>query len=151
MLRECRFSPDGLSSGGPGQEAKDGMSIPATRPAVRRPRAVLALLAVTGLFAILLGAKPSAAATCAYTLAASRGAIGVDGGPGGVGVTTADGCTWTASSKVPWLAVTSDPGTRVGSGLVTFTAAGNTAPASRSGTLSIAGKAFTVVQAPCSY
>src|SRR5689334_8522292 len=127
------------------------MSIPATQPAGRPRLAVLALSVAFGIFAIVLGARPSTATTCAYTLAASRVAIGMDGGPGSVGVTTADGCTWTTSSKVPWLTVTSDLGTRVGGGLVTFTVAGNTAPAPRSGTLSIAGKTYTVVQAPCVY
>jgi len=66
-----------------------------------------------------------------------------------VTVTTAAGCPWTAASNVPWLTLTGGASGN-GPGQVSFQAAPGVEP--RSGTLTIAGRAFTVNQsAGCSY
>ena len=64
-------------------------------------------------------------------------------------VTTAAGCPWTAASNVPWLTLTGGASGN-GPGQVSFQAAPGVE--ARSGTLTIAGRAFTVNQsAGCSY
>jgi hypothetical protein len=112
--------------------------------------------------AILLGAatvgcdesptEPSP--TCTYTLSANAFAMGATGGTGAVNVTAAASCAWTASSGSSWLALTgASSGT--GSGVVTFSAAGNDAAAPRTGTLTVAEQAVVVTQEaappPCTY
>jgi hypothetical protein len=66
-----------------------------------------------------------------------------------VTVTTSAGCAWTASSNAPWLTLTGATSGN-GAGQVSYQAApGNDA---RNGTLTIAGRPFTVNQsAGCSY
>ena len=66
------------------------------------------------------------------------------GGSGTVAVTTVAGCDWTATSSASWITITS-AGSRNGNGTVQFAVAASTGPA-RSGTLTIAGRAFTVSQ-----
>ncbi len=65
-------------------------------------------------------------------------------------VTAAAGCGWTAVSNVAWITVNSGSNGS-GNGSVGFTVAANTG-ASRNGTLTIAGKIFTVNQsADCTF
>src|SRR5262249_1067366 len=52
---------------------------------------------------------------------------------------------WTATSYATWVAITS--GTSSGNGSVNFSVEANTSTAPRTGTLSIAARAFTVTQA----
>ena len=54
-------------------------------------------------------------------------------------------CSWTAASNAAWITVTSGA-TGNGNGSVAFAVAANLG-ASRTGTLTIAGQAFTVTQA----
>ena len=64
-------------------------------------------------------------------------------------VTTAAGCPWTAASNVPWLTLTGGASGN-GPGQVSFQAAPGVE--ARSGTLTIAGRTFTVNQsAGCLY
>jgi hypothetical protein len=90
-------------------------------------------------------------APCSFTIAPTSQAVPSSGGSGSVTVTTAAGCTWTAASNNPdWLSVT-DPATGNGGGAIMFAAAANTG-AARTGTLTIAGRTFTVTQdAPCTF
>lgn len=90
---------------------------------------------------------------CTYTIAPTSQPIAAAGGAGTpVTVTTQAGCSWAAGSNVSWISLTSSP-TGSGNGSVTFTVDANTVVAERTGTLTIAGEAFTVTQAaaPCSY
>ncbi len=67
-----------------------------------------------------------------------------------VTVTSPGGCTWTASSQVPWLSVASGAGGS-GGGTVQVDVQANTG-AQRLGTATIAGQTFTVTQdGGCSY
>ena len=82
---------------------------------------------------------------CTFTIAPSSQAVPVAGGAGSVAVTTAGGCAWTAVSNVPWITVTGG-GSGSGNGAVEFTVEANAGGAPRSGTITIAGHAFTVEQ-----
>ena len=59
-------------------------------------------------------------------------------------VKTGSGCAWTAVSNSPWISVTGGP-TGNGGGTVSFTVDAN-AGAPRIGTISVAGKTFTITQ-----
>lgn len=61
-----------------------------------------------------------------------------------VAVNAAAGCTWTAASQAPWIAITEER-TRTGSGSVRLRVEANSG-AARTATLTIAGQAFTLTQ-----
>ena len=89
---------------------------------------------------------------CTYAISPTSASFDSEGGDGGVSVTTQTGCTWTAVSDNPtWVAVTSGA-TGSGPGNVSYSVAANSG-AARIGTMTIAGKTFTVNQAEpsCSY
>ena len=86
------------------------------------------------------------AGACTYTIAPESESIPASGGSGSVSVTTGDGCSWTAQSRAPdWITITSGASGSGGGG-VAYSVAGTTGP-SRSGTIEIAGRTFTVNQA----
>jgi hypothetical protein len=81
---------------------------------------------------------------CSFTIAPTEQMIATAGGQGTVTVTASGvACTWTAASGVDWVTIGTSSGS--GSGSVSFSVAPNTGDA-RSGTLTIAGLAFTVRQ-----
>jgi uncharacterized protein (TIGR03437 family) len=82
--------------------------------------------------------------TCTFNLSSSSVVVGSSGGNSSVQVTTAAGCAWTASSNAPWLSIASGT-SGTGNGQVTFSAQANGGSA-RTGTLTIAGRTFTVTQ-----
>ncbi len=86
-----------------------------------------------------------AANTCAYDLSTTSFSANAAGGTGSVSVTAAATCPWTASSNDAWLSITSGA-SGSGNGTVAFSIAANTG-AARIGTLTIAGRTFTVTQA----
>lgn len=93
-----------------------------------------------------------AGAACAYALQPETSSFTAAAGTGAVAVDTLEGCPWTATSNDAWLEVVSGtPGS--GDGSVQFSVAANTGTASRSGTLTVAGKTFTVAQggSACEY
>lgn len=87
-----------------------------------------------------------AGASCTYSISPTGQSISSSGGPGSVGVTAPSGCSWTAVSNVSWITITSGSSGN-GSGTVNYTVAANTSTSPRSGTLTVAGKTFTVTQA----
>ena len=88
-------------------------------------------------------------APCAFSISPESAAVPSAGGGGTVTVTTSAGCPWTASSNAPWLALTGAVSGN-GPGQVSYQAAPGTE--ARSGTLTVAGRLFTVNQsAGCSY
>jgi BACON domain-containing protein/all-beta uncharacterized protein len=86
---------------------------------------------------------------CKYSIAPTSQNVTVGATTGTVTVTADAGCTWTATSGAPWITVTSGT-SGTGNGPVGFSVAANTGSA-RSGTMTIAGQAFTVNQAACTY
>ena len=93
-------------------------------------------------------------AACTYTLSADTQSVGAAASTGTVDVTTHSSCAWTATSTVTWITITSGA-SGSGNGTIAFSVAANTATTSRSGTLTIGGKTFTVTQdaavTSCSY
>ena len=89
---------------------------------------------------------------CAYTIFPASENFGYSGGTGNVSVTTQIGCYWTATSYESWISITSG-GSGTGSGTVYYSVDANSGTTSRTGTIRIAGKTFTVNQGghPCTY
>ena len=83
-------------------------------------------------------------ATCSYGLSTNSQSFAAGGGSGSVSVTTTSSCTWTAWSNANWITITGGAG-GTGNGTVTYSVAPNSGLA-RSGTMTVAGKTFTVNQ-----
>ena len=84
---------------------------------------------------------------CTFSISPGSETVAATGATGMVMVNaSAPACTWTATSNAAdWLTVTSgSPGT--GSARVTYTAAPNPLTTDRTGTITVAGQTFTVVQ-----
>jgi len=82
---------------------------------------------------------------CTYFIWPSSMNYSAAGGNGGVNVIAPDGCPWTATSNDRWINLTSSPG-GIGDGTVTYSVAANMTGVPRTGTITIAGETFTVVQ-----
>ncbi len=82
---------------------------------------------------------------CSYAIAPATRSFTSAGGNGSSSITTATGCAWTATSNDNWLTINAGSSSGSGNGTVNFAVAANTG-ASRNGTLTIAGKTFTVTQ-----
>jgi len=93
-----------------------------------------------------------AAASCSVTLGSSTMDVPSAGLVASLTVNAFQGCNWTATSNASWITL-SQPASGSGAGTLAFTAAPNTTPISRSGTISIANQLFTVTQpgASCDY
>jgi len=89
--------------------------------------------------------QAGAPAVCSYTLSASSAFVGSAASAGSVGVTAGDGCGWTAVSNAAWITVTAGA-SGTGSGTANYSVAANTSGVSRTGTISIADKTYTVTQ-----
>jgi uncharacterized protein (TIGR03437 family) len=85
-----------------------------------------------------------AGAACAYVISPASANVPAAGGSSSVNVTALNGCNWTATSNDSWLSVT---GAGSGNGVANYTAQANASANQRQGSLTIAGKIFTVTQA----
>lgn len=83
---------------------------------------------------------------CAYTVSPLEFNIPVVGSTGTVDVSATAGCEWTAQSQAGWITILSGT-SGTGDGTVRYGAAANPGSQARSGTLTVAGKSVTVVQA----
>jgi len=84
--------------------------------------------------------------TCTYAIAPPSAQFAAGGGTGSVAVTAPASCAWTATSNASWLSITAISATS-GNGSVAYSVAPYTAnPKRRTGTLTVAGRAFTVTQ-----
>jgi hypothetical protein len=84
--------------------------------------------------------------TCTYTLIPSSSSFRSSGGSSSVAVTTSEsGCPWGAVSNDSWITVTAGS-TGIGTGTVSYSVSTNTTGSSRVGTITIAGKVFTLTQ-----
>jgi uncharacterized protein (TIGR03437 family) len=87
-----------------------------------------------------------ASAGCIYSIDQDSGRFEVTGGNGSVALlTNKTTCLWFAVSNVGWITITSDA-TGTGNGLVSYSVAPNGTATTRTATLWIAGKAFTINQ-----
>jgi hypothetical protein len=91
------------------------------------------------------GVTISQSAPCTYNISQMNTSIDKAGGTGTVSVTTQAGCTWTAVSNATWITVNSGS-SGTGNGTVNFTVAANATGSDRTGTLTIAGRTFTVTE-----
>ena len=82
---------------------------------------------------------------CTFTIAPGSQAFGDEGGPATVTVTAPATCSWSAVPGADWISVTAGR-TGTGPGSVTYAVAANSATASRSGSLTIAGQNHAVTQ-----
>jgi hypothetical protein len=102
--------------------------------------------------------SPSTCATtpeegpCIYTISPTSRTVPSSGGTDTVSVTAPIGCDWTATSNSTWITVTSDS-SGSGNGTVGYSVDSNSNASSRTGTMTIAGKTFTVTQegVTCTY
>ena len=89
-------------------------------------------------------------APCAFTIAPFLSNLtSPDATTGTVAVSTGSDCAWTATSNASWITITSGA-SGTGNGSVNYSVAANTGTTSRTGTLTIAGKTFSVTQASTS-
>jgi hypothetical protein len=95
--------------------------------------------------------QAASVASCTYSISPTTRNVAAGADSGTVSVTSASGCTWTASSNTPWLTIASGQ-SGTGNGTVAYAVQANEGGA-RTGTLTIAGQTFTVAQAAavCSY
>jgi len=86
------------------------------------------------------------AAACSFSISPTSKSFSRSSGNGSVRVTASSGgCKWTATSNVSWITVTSgSAGT--GNGTVKYSVSRNYTGNNRTGTITIAGKTFTVLQ-----
>ena len=90
------------------------------------------------------------ASGCAVSVSPTGVSVGAAASTNTIQVTSAQGCTWSATSGAPWIAL-GDSSSGSGNGQVPFSVAANSGPA-RQGTLSIGGRTVTVTQASgCTY
>lgn len=84
--------------------------------------------------------------SCTYAIAPAEATVAKAGGAGSIAVTTGDGCAWAAASSDAW--ITLGATTRgTGNGTVTYAVAPYTGkPKTRTATLDVAGRTFTVTQ-----
>ncbi len=80
---------------------------------------------------------------CNYTLVDTSKIISTAGGTKSVIVVAPTGCAWAAASNVPWISISNPNNT--GIAVLTYTVAANPGP-SRTGTLTVAGQTYTVIQ-----
>lgn len=103
------------------------------------------------LYVVSLGGTVSriaSTASCTYAISPTNAAYPNGGGAGSVAVTTAAGCSWTATSNASWITINGGAsGSGSGSGTVTYSVAPYTGhPKNRNGTATIAGQTFSVKQ-----
>jgi Pro-kumamolisin, activation domain/Putative binding domain, N-terminal len=84
-------------------------------------------------------------ASCSYQIALGPVTAVRQGFIGTVQVSTSPGCQWTAASNASWLAIAYGA-SGSGNGIVGYTAASNTSPSSRTGSLSVAGYTINLTE-----
>lgn len=84
---------------------------------------------------------------CSYALSAASQSFGELAQVGAFTVTTGSGCEWSAASESLWITLLAPSSPVTGSGSVRFGVDRNVGSAARTGTISVAGMTFTVVQA----
>ncbi len=84
--------------------------------------------------------------SCTYSLSSSSASVGPGSGNAAVNVLATSGCSWTAVSNASWLTITAGS-SGSGDGTVDYSFAANAGDIALSGTLTIAGQTFTILQA----
>ena len=91
--------------------------------------------------------QSAATQACTFTISPASRTFPRNGGAASVSVIAETGCSWSASSNASWITITS-AGNATGDGVLTYSVSVNKTGIARVGTMSIAGKTFTVKQKP---
>jgi M6 family metalloprotease-like protein len=83
--------------------------------------------------------------TCTYSISPESQSFEAGGGTGSVTVTAPAECAWTATSNDSWITIDSGS-SGYGNGIVQYSVPAHTSTDSRTGTMTIAEKTFTVTQ-----
>ncbi len=97
-------------------------------------------------YRVTINTNPDTFSTCIDFLASSSHLFGSGRDGASVQVEAASDCDWSATSNTDWIRVTAGS-SNSGPGSVRYTVAANPSLATRTGTLSIGGWTFTVIQA----
>jgi hypothetical protein len=90
-----------------------------------------------------------AARLCSYSLNPTAVSVGPEATTGSFAVTASAGCAWTPTTSATWVALS---GGGSGNGTVTYTVMQNTTGASRTATVTVGSRSFTITQSgPCAY
>jgi uncharacterized protein (TIGR03437 family) len=85
------------------------------------------------------------AAGCSLEISSSAVEVPSAGGGGSFEISSTTGCNWTAAANVPWLTILTGGSGNTNTTL-TFTAAPNTTPGTRTGVITVGNRTFTVTQ-----
>ena len=113
----------------------NGVIVTDSRNTIAKPRLNLPMA---------IGVAPS----CTYAISETGKSFGSNSSAGSIAVTTGFGCTWNAASNTSsssWLTVTSG-NSGSGNGTVSYALSENPNTTPRTGTLTVAGKIYTVIQ-----
>jgi hypothetical protein len=121
-----------------------GFSVAANAGAARTGTLTVAGQTFTVNQAAAAAPPPPPPPPCTYSIAPNSQNFPVVGGAGTVAITTTASCAWTASSGAAWVTITAGV-SGTGNGIVAFAVVVNIG-GQRTGTLTIAGHAFTVTQ-----
>jgi general secretion pathway protein D len=139
-------TPGGGSSGGGAFGSGDGV-VTYTVAANTTGAARTGTVTISGQkLTVTQASAAGSAAGCTFSLSEDSKTVDAGASTGSVDVKTDATCPWTAISQVAWITVTGGA-SGTGDGTVNFSVAANTAPASRIGTLTVAGQTFNVSQA----
>ena len=95
--------------------------------------------------AVAVSVEGLASESCTYDLSPPSATFGSDAGTGRFAVVAPASCDWSAQSQAAWLTITAgDRGS--GAGSVAYAMSGNSTAESRTGTIVVADRTFTVVQ-----
>ncbi len=83
--------------------------------------------------------------SCSYSITPGSVTHSASAASGSVTLTTTGGCSWSAVSNVGWATITSSS-SGIGSAVVNYTVSANTTGRARKGTLTIAGKTYSIKQ-----
>jgi hypothetical protein len=98
-----------------------------------------------GYYTIAYNGSKAVQNSCSYAISPTSVTVSYSGGYADVNVTTQSGCSWTAVSNVNWIRVVSGSN-GTGNGTVRYYVYPNYTNRNWTGTLTIAGKTFTVTQ-----
>ncbi|HEX5731981.1 MAG TPA: alpha/beta fold hydrolase [Blastocatellia bacterium] len=83
--------------------------------------------------------------SCTYSISPTLNSFSASGGTGSISVTAGAGCAWGATADVNWITITS-AAIGLGDGAVSYSVSSNSTGVGRNGTITIAGKTFSVKQ-----
>lgn len=90
--------------------------------------------------------QAAGAAACTYSLSPANTNFDSAAHTGSFNVSAQSACQWTATPSTSWITITSG-GSGSGNGTVSYSVAANSGTSQRSGTITVAGRTYTITQA----